>query len=173
MAQHKVDFEKVYNQHYHTIFNYCLRRTGDFDVSRDITSETFLKAYLNLPKFEWKGIPILNWLYRIASNEIKLFFRTKQYQARLVQNIYMDNLVQNQALISMERQKAQEEMERHQKFLKVQKVVQQLPEKYQEIISLKYFEQLTIKEIAVILKKKEGTVKSLLSRGLKRLRDKM
>ena len=64
-------------------------------------------------------------------------------------------------------------MEGHQKFLKVQKVVQQLPEKYQEVISLKYFEQLTIKEIAVILKKKEGTVKSLLSRGLKRLRDKM
>lgn len=41
-------FEKIYNQHYTTIFNYCYRRTGDFDTSKDITSESFLKAYLNI-----------------------------------------------------------------------------------------------------------------------------
>ncbi|MCZ6520989.1 MAG: sigma factor, partial [Bacteroidetes bacterium] len=50
-------FEKIYNQHYQTIFNYCYRRTGDFDTSKDITSEIFLKAYLNIHKFKWKDIP--------------------------------------------------------------------------------------------------------------------
>jgi len=77
-------FEKIYNQHYTTIFNYCYRRIGDFDASKDITSETFLKAYLNIHKFMWKGIPIISWLYRITTNEINLYYRSKKYKPKLL-----------------------------------------------------------------------------------------
>ena len=46
-----------------------------------------------------------------------------------------------------------------------------MPVKYQEVIALKYFEEKSIKEISEILGKKEGTIKSLISRGLQKLRD--
>lgn len=65
---------------------------------------------------------------------------------------------------------AELELERHAQFIKVQKAVRKLPLKYQEVISLKYFEKLKIKEIATIVNKPEGTVKSLLSRGIGLLR---
>jgi RNA polymerase sigma-70 factor (ECF subfamily) len=46
----------------------------------------------------------------------------------------------------------------------------QLDLKYQEVIALRFFEEKSIQQISAILNKKEGTVKSLLSRGLKKLR---
>jgi RNA polymerase sigma-70 factor (ECF subfamily) len=169
----KIDFEQVYNQHYDTIFNYCSRRTGDFDISRDITSETFLKAYLNIHKFRWKGIPVINWLYRIASNEIRLYYRARQYRAKLVQRIYLENPIRNQSGLDLEKTRAQQELEQNERFRKVRQTIATLPAKYQEVITLKHFEQMTISEISSILGKKEGTVKSLLSRGMARLREMM
>jgi RNA polymerase sigma-70 factor (ECF subfamily) len=55
----------------------------------------------------------------------------------------------------------------------VNKHLKELNIKYQEVISLRYFEQRSVKEIAVILDKKEGTVKSLLSRGITKLKEKI
>ncbi len=167
-------FEIIYNQHYKTIFNYSYRRTGDFDASKDITSETFLKAYLKIHKFKWKGIPILSWLYRIATNEINLFYRSQKYNPKFISEInanYSPALIGND--LEQEMINAEAELQKHKQFIKLQKVIKKLPIKYQEVISLKYFEQLKIKEIGSILNKKEGTIKSLLSRGISKLRESM
>jgi RNA polymerase sigma-70 factor (ECF subfamily) len=48
-----------------------------------------------------------------------------------------------------------------------------LPAKYQDVIALRYFEGKSIREIAEILGKREGTIKSLLSRGLEKIRKKL
>jgi RNA polymerase sigma-70 factor (ECF subfamily) len=56
-------------------------------------------------------------------------------------------------------------------FKHIQKQLRTLRPDYQKVIALKYFEEMTIKEIGEILGKKEGTVKSLLSRGLDQLRN--
>ncbi len=167
-------FEKIYNQHYTTIFNYCYRRTGDFDASKDITSETFLKAYLNIHKFTWKGIHIISWLYRITTNEINLYYRSKKYKPRLLNEIYREYLIYtNIEKLEEEKSNAELEMEKHEQFKKVQAVLEKIPFKYQEVIILKYFERLKIKEISVILNKKEGTIKSLLSGGISMIREKI
>lgn len=167
-------FEKIYNRHYNTIFNYCYRRTGDFDTSKDITSEIFLKAYLNIHKFKWKDIPILSWLYRIATNEINLFYRSQKYSPTFISEIYSNYLitVSLEDLVE-EKSNAEAKLHKDKQFVQVQDAIKELPLKYQEVISLKYFEQLKIKEIGTILNKKEGTIKSLLSRGISKLKEKM
>lgn len=53
---------------------------------------------------------------------------------------------------------------------RLQKLLSSLPSIYQKVIALRYFEEMSIREIGEILDKKEGTVKSLLSRGLEKLR---
>ncbi len=169
----KIDFDQVYNNHYQTIFNYCFRRTGDFDISRDISSETFLKAYLSYSKFRWKGVPVINWLYRIAGNEIKRHYRARKFQAKLIESIYLEQQFSNNSHLDDERLAAQTELEKNEKFRQIQQCIQQLPQSYQEVLVLKYFEQMTIKEIALIVGKREGTVKSLLSRGKAKLREMM
>lgn len=168
-------FGQVYDAHYATIFNYCFKRTKDFNASKDITAETFLKAFLNIKKFKWKGISLRSWIYRIATNEINLHHRSKKYRPTLLQEIgnvgfYASKNVGNEFL--KEKENAALELEKHQQFINIQKVMLNLPLKYQEVISLKYFEKLKIKEISKVLDKPEGTVKSLLSRGIALLRQK-
>jgi RNA polymerase sigma-70 factor (ECF subfamily) len=60
----------------------------------------------------------------------------------------------------------EEDLEKHQEFMKINDRIKKLDTRYQDVISLRFYEQKTIKEIAVVLGKKEGTVKSLLSRGI-------
>ena len=67
----------------------------------------------------------------------------------------------------------EEEMSKHQEFAKVQELVAKLDPKYQDVISLRYYEHKSIREIAIILGKKEGTIKSLLSRGLDKVRERL
>jgi RNA polymerase sigma-70 factor (ECF subfamily) len=64
----------------------------------------------------------------------------------------------------------EEDLEKHQEFIRINDLIKKLDIKYQEVISLRFFEQKSIKEIAIILNKKEGTVKSLLSRGIDKLK---
>ena len=43
---------------------------GSREVAEDLTSEVFHKALTNLQRFEWRGVPFVGWLLRIASNAI-------------------------------------------------------------------------------------------------------
>ena len=65
----------------------------------------------------------------------------------------------------------QEKLKQYQNFLKIQEKISQLSIRYQEVITLRFFEKKKIKEICEILGKKEGAVKSLLHRGLEKLKN--
>ena len=165
-------FVKLYDKYYPQIFGYILKRVADLEIAQDITSEAFFKALKNLWKFRWKNISFSAWLYRIANNEIANYFRkNKKY------SISLDKLKKNGfepiSLHNPETEflKAQEELKKHQDFLKIQEKISQLPIRYQEVITLRFFEKKKIKEISEILGKKEGTIKSLLHRGLEKLKD--
>ena len=165
-------FAEFYDKYYPQIFGYILKRVANLEIAQDITSETFFKVLKKLWKFRWKNISISSWLYRIANNEIANYFRkNKKY------SISLDKLKENGfepiSLHNPESEflKAQEELKKHQDFLKIQEKISQLPIKYQEVITLRFFEKKKIKEIAEILGKKEGTIKSLLHRGLEKLKN--
>lgn len=78
--------------------------------------------------------------------------------------------VADPSTLDEERQAAEHELERNEEFARVRRALTRLPLKYQEAIALRYFEEKSVVEVAEILGKPEGTVKSLLSRGLERLR---
>ena len=166
------EFGIVFDSYYNQIFSYIYKRITDYDISRDIAAETFLKAFLNIKSFVWMDISISSWIYRIATNEINQHFRRNKKL-----NISLDALLDkndfdilNSHEFIEERQTLERELELHEEFLKVQRCLTKLDIKYQEVLSLKYFEKKSIIEVAEILNKKEGTVKSLLSRGTEKLR---
>jgi len=70
-----------------------------------------------------------------------------------------------------EQEQLETELKQHEDFKIIQSHVQSLDIKYQEVLALRFFEKKDIKEISAILEKPEGTVKSLLSRGLEKLRE--
>ncbi len=173
IKQNPALFGKVYDLHYSRLFNYCYRRTGDFDASKDIIAEAFLKAYLNINKFQWRGKSIKGWLYRIATNEINLHHRAKKYRPTLLTELGIETAEHVSHQFESEKAAAEIELAQHQQFTEIQKSLISLPVAYQEVISLKYFEELKIREISDILDKPEGTVKSLLSRGIQLLKQKI
>lgn len=65
------------------------------------------------------------------------------------------------------------ELKLHKDFIRIQKALKLMDTKYQEVIAFRYFEAKDIREISEILGKPEGTIKSLLSRGLEKLRKKI
>ncbi len=167
-------FGQLYDQYYSKIFGYVLKRTGNLEISKDIVSETFIKALKNINKFKWRNVfgfgPSFGpWLYRISSNEIANFFRRQKPTISL--NSIADPRFDFDLLDEI--MNAEEKLKDHQEFLLIQKEIMLLPQKYQEVLVLRFFEKKKIKEIAKILGKREGTVKSLIHRGLERLRLKL
>jgi len=166
-------FARLYDHYYPRIFGYILRRTANLEAAQDVTSETFLKALGKLWQFHWRNVSFSSWLYKIASNEINQYFRKAEYK----KSVSLEELQeQGFELLSPhdpegELIEAQERLKQHQDFLEIQKKITKLPAKYQEVIALRFFEKKQIKEIAEILGKREGTIKSLLHRAVERLRE--
>ena len=163
-------FVVLYDAYYHSIFSYIFRRLGDYEKARDISSETFLKAYKGVPQFKWRGIPLSAWLYRIASNEINMLLRHQRYAEQW--KMAMQKLPHDTSVES-EKERIEKEAARNKEFTRVQQELLQLDPDHQEVIALRFFEEKSIREISEITGKKDGTVKSLLSRGLHKLRSKL
>ena len=164
-------FGKIFDAFYKPIFNYIFHRVADYDISRDIAADTFLKAYLKIHAFTWKNVSILTWLYRIATNEINYYYRNNK-----VTKLPLDLLGSHANILfefddyQSEKQLIENEMKLNEDFARVQRSLKKLNTRYQEVLSLRFFEKKSLKEISEILDKKEGTIKSLLSRGLEKLK---
>jgi len=170
-AQHSREaFGELYEINYQRIFNYALKRTANVQLALDITSVTFLKAMNQIGKYRWRDIPFAAWLYRIASNEINDHYRKESRH-----NVSIDQVLElaDTSDYADEVNHAEDELSKHEDFLLLHSKLAELPSMYQEVIILKFFEKKKIKDIVKILGKKEGTIKSLLHRGIEKLREKM
>lgn len=165
-------FGILFDAYYTTIFQYILRRTADSALAQDIAAETFYKAYQNIHRYKWRGISISNWFYKIATNELRGYYRKQTYAPRSLEHMLesegfepMSDQNVHDEMVAM-----QDEIDRQTQYLHAQTVLQKLPLKYQEVLTLRFVEKKKISEIAIILNKREGTIKSLLSRGLGKTR---
>jgi len=168
----KAQFGLLFDLQYVALKKYALHRIGDFHVASDIVSETFLKAFLAIDRFEWRGVPLKAWLYRIATNEIGMYLRRRaRYFPENLHRLEEFNDVRILRVAEDERRAWELEEMRHAQFRLARKAIDTLPSDYAEVLALRYFEQLPPAEIAVIVGKPEGTVRSLCSRGLEKVRE--
>ncbi|MEO8884807.1 MAG: RNA polymerase sigma factor [Mucilaginibacter sp.] len=168
-------FGQVFDLWYKPIFGYIMRRTGNYDLSKDIAAETFLKAFLKINGFQWRGIGLSSWLYRIATNELNQYHRASKYKPQSLQQLLEDPQMEKllHRDVDDEREVIEMEIKAHDEYNLIRVNLLKLDIKYQEVIALRYFEQKSNSQISEILDKNQGTVKSLLSRGLEKLRNLM
>lgn len=167
--QNSAAFEHLFNKFFDKIFNYALRRTGDPHLADDITSSTFMKAFDQIENFKWRGISFSAWLYRIATNEINQLYRKSKRTIALSDDMkknLADDRFTDTRLLEIE-----ELVAKNEQFRKVHTALSRLKPKYQAALTLRYFENKSIKEIAAILDLSENTVKTHIHRGLSKLRD--
>ena len=167
-------FAGIYDRYYQKIFEYALKRTANLQAAQDITSETFFKALRKLWQFRWRNVPLSSWLYRIATNEANQHFRKRKHSAASLDELRASGFEPvSEGDPGTELMEAQDRLKRHQEFLACQKIISRMDLKYQEVLCLRFLERKEIKEIGEILGKSDGTIKSLLHRGLQKLRAEM
>jgi RNA polymerase sigma-70 factor, ECF subfamily len=157
-------FGKLYDRYFEGVFQFVYRRTGDEQLSGDLTSQTFLKALQNLKRYEDRGLPFSAWLYRIASNEINKHYR--RTNARMVFSL-------EEAPMLRIMQEAGHELEEEEREEQLQQLVTFLRELSAEdvmVLELRFFEEKSFKEIAYILEVSESGAKMRTYRALERLK---
>lgn len=153
-------FGVLYERYYRQVFVFVFRRTGNEEVTGDIVSNTFLKAMLSLQKYVYKGVPFSAWLFRIAINEVNMFFR-KTDRERAVSLDRAD-------LGTMIAETGETDSQENQVLL--MKVMSTLAPEEMQLLELRFFEKRAFAEVGEILGITENNAKVRTYRILDRLK---
>ena len=86
-------FGILFDKYYDQIYRYILHRTADKDLADDLTADTFHKALEKLWRYNWMNLPFSAWLYRIAINEVRGYYRkNKRYQQSELNSVTEEEL---------------------------------------------------------------------------------
>lgn len=153
----------LYDKYYAKVLGYIYRCTFDNNVTEDLTANVFLAVFRHLGRYGWRQISFRAWLYRIATNEVRMYWR----RLKCAKSVAHKSAVHDQATGPS----AGEDTAAAEEYRLLHRALLELRMKYRTVIILRYFESKTIAEICQITGRKEGTVKSQLHRGLARLQD--
>lgn len=153
-------FEALYKKYYEQIFRYIHQRMDDKEMAFDITSQVFLKAMINLPKYKYKGVPFSSWLYRIAMSEVYQSFKDK----KSTRTVNVDTSNVEDIIEEVEEDNTGEMREA------LIEVIGDLPEVELQIIEMRYFEKRSYREIGDILGMTENNAKVKAYRILEKLK---
>ena len=126
----------------------------------DITSQVFLKAMVNLPKYKYKGVPFSSWLYRIAMSEVYQSFKDK----KSTRTVNVDTSNVEDIIDEVEQDNTGEMRE------VLIEVIGDLPEVELQIIEMRYFEKRSYREIGDILGMTENNAKVKAYRIVEKLK---
>ena len=158
------DFGELYDLHYGQILNYLYRQTLDVHLAEDLTSNTFFNALRGMQTYRESGNSRA-WLYRIATNELKMHWRSEN-RLRLFRRSPLEPICRSED----DHPAIEDNEEIVAGFAQLKTAMDGLPERYRTAIMLRYFEKMSYSEIAEVLGKRTTTVRSLVHRGLGRLR---
>jgi len=150
---------RIYDQYSVKIYNYIYHRIGDAHVAEDLTAEVFLKMLEAVKASAGWRISLSGWLYRIAHNLVVDYFRRKPRR---------EGLPLDEQLMAAQDDSAHLERVLAQQRLRA--AIRRLTEDQQQVIILKFVEEMSNAEVAEILGKTEGAVKALQHRALAALR---
>ncbi len=158
-------FAKLLQRYKRPVYHMILKMVRNVDDAEDLTIESFAKAFKSLHRFK-KDFTFSTWLFRIATNNTIDYIRKKKLNTLSIDNTFTDDDGQSVSLdVEDENLNPQEETMRRQKIEIIQIFVDKLPPKYQRLVRLRYFSELSYEEIATELAAPLGTVKAQLHRA--------
>jgi RNA polymerase sigma-70 factor (ECF subfamily) len=157
-----VALQTLYKLYFHRIYNYVSVRINHPQDTEDLVSDIFLQVVKNLPKFNNRyEFSFGAWVFTIARNVVIDFYRQKGCtpQELKLEEIANESINSDPCVLLIEREK----------HFELYDLLNVLPDRRREVVTLKYFGGLRNLEIAQIMGIDERTVASHLSRGLKDL----
>jgi RNA polymerase sigma-70 factor (ECF subfamily) len=165
IAGDKEAFGILYERYVGRIYTYIYYRTGNMHDAEDLTARVFYRAIEHIGRYRQRGVPFSAWLYRIAHNLVANWHRDRQRR----QEVPIDEVINLQARIDPPELTMMNTMD----VERLMKVIQSLSPERQELIILKFVQEMSNAEIGRIMRRSEGAIKSLYHRTLLSLRDEL
>lgn len=166
-------FEKLMKKYRKSVYYLILKMVHNADDAQDLTQEAFAKAFKSIERFD-PQFAFSTWLFRIATNNSIDFIRKKR-----VTTVSMESSVENEDGehyhfdVKDEGFNPNEQLTRKQRKEYLQIAIAKLPEKFQHLLELRYFQELSYEEMAELLHLPVGTVKAQLFRARELLNEAM
>jgi RNA polymerase sigma-70 factor (ECF subfamily) len=157
-------FVRLYDRYIHRIYRYVLVRVHDIALAEDLTSQIFLKALENLPRYQ-PNAPFSAWLFTIARNTILTNYRKARLEVEYDEELHDPTLIDGEDILSA--LAIGNDIER------LHRLLQQLTEREREILYLRFAGDLSYQEIARITRRSHAAVKMAMHRLLRRLQSQM
>jgi RNA polymerase sigma-70 factor, ECF subfamily len=153
-------FAELYDTHVDSVYRYLLYRVREPSDAEDLTSEVFTRAFANIHRYRWQGKSFLAWLYTIARNAVT------DRRRRERPTVDLDNAygVAEDGPTAYDRAVVGEQVDA------LRGAVKHLTSEQQEVLVLRFVENMSSREVAKILGKNEGAIRALQFRALGRLR---
>jgi len=161
-------FRKLVERYKKKIYYLSLDLTGNHHDAEDLSQEVFIKAYRSLKNFRGEA-KFNSWLYRITVNTCISQKRKKSVSAMTLQEDFDDDSAQQQFSNGGSNHNPEHSAEAGLMQQHIDNALQCLTPRERSIFVLRHYNDLPLKEIAQILKITEGTVKSMLFRGIQKL----
>lgn len=158
-------FESLVRKYQQSIYYLCRRMIGAHQSADDLSQETFIKAYFSLPKFK-DGMNFYTWIRKIAVNNSLNYLKAQMREERLDER--GSRIPRNSSSTGQEL--PQDRVQRNHLEQKFKKALKALPADQKIIFCLRFYEDLSYKEISQLLNLPNGTVMSRLNRTRKKLK---
>jgi RNA polymerase sigma-70 factor, ECF subfamily len=149
--------EELYLIHFDRIYSYLHMSVGNKHDAEDLTTQTFLKMLESIKRFRWQSAPFSAWLFRIAHNLAMDHFRARrrwQPEAEVPEPVGAEEpSAELEAMQSIGRESMLE-------------LIEKLSPEQQQVLTLKFVFNFANTDVATILEKTEGAIKSLQHRAL-------
>lgn len=154
-------FGLLYDHYQPKIYRFVLIKVGRREDAEDLTHQVFINAWQNISDYKDIGFPFSSWLYRIARNQVIDRYRTKKPEIS-IEEMAVETFAE--AGIT------EENIEQKILLESVMGAIRKLKQDYQDVLVMRFVEDLSVKETAAAIGKSEGAVKLMQHRAVKELK---
>ncbi len=155
-------FGDIYDKYLPRIYRFIFVKVSRKEDAEDLSHQVFLSAWQNIQSFQFQGFPFSSWLYKIAWNAVIDHYRTRKPEES-IETIAENALSESPNFIK--------EIDIEIEIKIIRQAILKLEEDQQNVIIMKFVNELSNKEIAGVLGKSEGAIRVIQHRALKQLRE--
>lgn len=148
-------FKLIFLRYESAVYNFILKYCGNLQLAQDLLQDSFTKIWFSSKQFDASKGSLKNWIYTIALNTTRNEMSKKRYK------VNHTDLEETNLTVSESSHDLIDDVYFHMKYL---------AQPLKEVLLLKHFQELTFKEVALILDEPESTIKSRFQKAIKEIR---